>query len=88
MPETPADPYEHTPTTMVFDIFTETSNGLIGLLSHRADTAADPADREAWWERVLAVRDARRSVDPQERQALLEHISAWRSETEMLRAGR
>ncbi|MFE9459518.1 hypothetical protein [Streptomyces californicus] len=88
MPENPADPYEHTPTTMVFDIFTETSNDLIGLLAHRSRTAAAPADREAWWQRVLAVRDDRRSVNPHDRQALLEHISAWRSETETLRAVR
>ncbi len=34
-----------------------------------------PADRYEW-QRVLAVRDARRSVAPYDRRALLEHIAA------------
>ncbi|WP_186779885.1 hypothetical protein [Streptomyces salinarius] len=88
MPEKPAAPYEHTPTAMIFDIFTETSNDLIGLLTHRSDTAADPIVREATWQRVLAVRDARRAVDPQDRQALLEHISVWKAEIETVKAAR
>ncbi|MGW9439610.1 hypothetical protein [Streptomyces sp. NPDC055607] len=74
------DSYEHTPTAMVFDIFTETSNELIGLLTQRSDSATAPAMREEWWKRVLAVRDARRAVDPQDREALLEHISTWKQE--------
>ncbi|MGW2203219.1 hypothetical protein [Streptomyces sp. NPDC001774] len=88
MPKKPTDPYENTPTTMVFDVFTETSNELIGLLTHRSDNATDPDTREAWWQRVLAVRDARRAVDPQNRQALLQRISTWRAEIETLKVAR
>ncbi|MFB8314679.1 hypothetical protein ACFC5T_40175 [Streptomyces sp. NPDC055961] len=83
-----SDPYEHTPTAMVFDVFTEVSNELIGLLTHRSDAATDPVEREAWWQRALGVRDARRAVDPQNRQTLLEHITAWKREIEQLKAAR
>ncbi len=79
MPEHPADRYEHMTTAVVFDIFVEASNDLIGLLAHHSDTATCPAEREEWWQRVLAVRDARRSVAPYDRRALLEHIAAWRA---------
>ncbi|MFG2775111.1 hypothetical protein [Streptomyces sp. NPDC048350] len=74
MPKKPTDPYENTPTAMVFDAFTEASDELIGLLTHRSDTAIDPDTREAWWQQAIAVREARRAVDPQDRQALREHI--------------
>lgn len=88
MSETPRSLDENTPTTIVYDIAVETSNELVGLLTHRSDTAADPATREAWWQRALAVRDARRAVDPLDRQALLDQISLWKTETETLKAGR
>ncbi|MFF2780363.1 hypothetical protein ACFVU3_36355 [Streptomyces sp. NPDC058052] len=88
MSETPRSLDEHTPTTIVYDIAVENANELIGLLAHRSNTAADPATREAWWQRVLAVRDARRAVDPLDRQALLDQISLWKTETETLKAGR
>ncbi|GHE32299.1 hypothetical protein [Streptomyces hydrogenans] len=88
MSQTPRALDEHTPTTIVYDIAAETANELIGLLTHRSDTAADPATREARWQRVLAVRDARRAVDPLDRQALLDQISLWRTEIETLKAGR
>ncbi|MFD7626333.1 hypothetical protein ACFV7Q_09830 [Streptomyces sp. NPDC059851] len=83
-----SDPYEHTPTAMVFDVFTEVSNELVGLLTHRSDAATDPAERELWWQRVLGVRDARRAADPQNRPALLEHITDWKLEIEQLKAAR
>ncbi|KIF01040.1 hypothetical protein PL81_37780 [Streptomyces sp. RSD-27] len=83
-----ADPYENTPTAMVYDVFAETANDLIGLCTHRSDTAPDPAAREQWWQRALAVRDARRAVQPQDREALLQHITSWKQEIEMLKAAR
>lgn len=83
---TGADPYENTPTAMVFDVFSETANDLIGLYMHRCYAATDdPETRERWWQRVLAVRDARRAVDPYDRQALVRHIASWRREIETLR---
>ncbi|MFF2022971.1 hypothetical protein ACFVW2_14380 [Streptomyces sp. NPDC058171] len=88
MPKNPADPYEHTPTAMVFDILTETSNTLVGLLMHRSDTATDPVVREEWWQRVLAVRNTLRTVDPYDRLALLERISLWKAEIETLQVPR
>ncbi|WP_327166847.1 hypothetical protein [Streptomyces zaomyceticus] len=82
------DPYEHTPTAMVFDVFTEVSNDLVGLLTHRSDATTDPAERESWWQRALGVRGTRRAVDPQNREALLSHITAWKLEIEQLKAAR
>ncbi|WP_329468712.1 hypothetical protein [Streptomyces sp. NBC_01431] len=71
---------------MVYDVFAETTNELIGLCTARSDAAADPAERDSWWQRALAVRDLRSSVPAQARQALLEHIAAWKAGIETLNA--
>ncbi|MEV7541167.1 hypothetical protein [Streptomyces sp. NPDC089915] len=83
---TSTDPYEHTPTAMVCDYFFETANDLIGLYVHRCDTATDPEARERWWQHALAIRDARRAVDPYDRQALVQQMASWKQEIESLRA--
>ncbi|MEV7544998.1 hypothetical protein [Streptomyces sp. NPDC089915] len=85
---TDADPYENTPTAMVFDVFSETANDLIAIYVHRSDTAVDPEAREGWWQRALAVRSTRRAVEPYDRQALLRQIASWKQEIEMLKADR
>ncbi|MGW9370279.1 hypothetical protein ACWGVR_09690 [Streptomyces xanthophaeus] len=70
---------EHTPTAMVYDIFAETANELIGRYTALSDAAAQQSDRERWWQLALSVRDERRSVPAQDREALLQHITRWRS---------
>ncbi|MET9610379.1 hypothetical protein ABZZ17_35780 [Streptomyces sp. NPDC006512] len=72
------DPFENTDTAMVYDIFAETGNQLIGRYMARYYAAEDAAERDKWWQLVLKIRDDRRAVDPHDRQALLEHISAWK----------
>ncbi|MFB6784878.1 hypothetical protein ACFCX0_48570 [Streptomyces sp. NPDC056352] len=84
-PVTGTDPHENTPTAMVYDIFAETANDLIGRYTHLSDTSDDEAEREQWWQQALAVRDARRAVKAQDREELLEHIARWKAEAEALR---
>ncbi|MEH0589856.1 hypothetical protein QA942_39825 [Streptomyces sp. B21-106] len=80
------DPYANTPTAMVYDVFAETANELIGLCTARSDAASDPVERDTWWQRALTVRDVRRSVPAQDRQALLRHIAVWKADAEALKA--
>ncbi|MFG2668933.1 hypothetical protein ACGFY6_32435 [Streptomyces sp. NPDC048387] len=75
---------EHTPTAMVYDIFAETANELIGRYTALSDAAVQQSDRERWWQQALAVRDVRRSVPAHDRGALLEHITRWKSDIHAL----
>jgi hypothetical protein len=80
-----ADPYANQSTTVVFDLFAETANKLIGAYSHLADETAG-AEREAWWGKALAVRDARQAVGADDRVALISHISTWQGELDQIEA--
>ncbi|MFI1285151.1 hypothetical protein ACH4U5_31080 [Streptomyces sp. NPDC020858] len=81
-----SDPYENTPTAMVYDVFAETANELIGRYTSLSDAAGDAADRERWWALALAVRDTRRSVPAQAREQLLQSIARWKADIKALEA--
>ncbi|MFH8574013.1 hypothetical protein [Streptomyces sp. NPDC017993] len=81
------DPYEHTPTTLVYDIFAERSGQLIAQYTRLSDTAADGVERERWWQKALEVRDAKRAVPAHDREQLLAHISSWAADIEALKEG-
>jgi hypothetical protein len=83
--ETEPDPHENQPTTVVFDLFAETANKLVGAYSHLADEAS-AADRAAWWSKALAVRDTRQAVRADDRAALLAHIQTWQAELDRIEA--
>lgn len=77
---------DNTPTATLYDIFAETASELIGRYAHLSNTAATDDARTQWWEKVIAVRDARRAVPARDREALTTHIRDWRAEIEALAA--
>lgn len=83
-PNVPADePYANVPTASVYDTFAETANQLTGRLTHLSDSAATPEERDKWWQKVMALRNAKRAVPAHDRAQLIAHIQQW--ETELAR---
>lgn len=80
----PADPYQDVPTTVVFDEFSETATTLTGLYNSRSKGAATAEKREEWWDKVMALRNARRAVPAHDRDQLIAHITRWTREIEEL----
>ncbi|MFG2331007.1 hypothetical protein ACGFMM_15425 [Streptomyces sp. NPDC048604] len=74
------DPYENTPTATVYDVFADTATRLAGLFVHLSDTAPTAEEREEWWRKVMALRDAKRAVPARDREQLMVHIERWRGE--------
>ncbi|MFJ8195281.1 hypothetical protein ACIQ8D_36980 [Streptomyces sp. NPDC096094] len=74
-----SDPYENTPTSVVYDIFTEVYGQLVGRYTELSD-AAGGAEQERWWERVIALRDEKRAVPAFDREQLIAHIKQWTDE--------
>jgi hypothetical protein len=52
-------------------------------LSKAAPTSEE---REAWWAKVLRLRDLQDGVPAGDRAALIEHIHRWRAELKALKA--
>ncbi|MFJ3883451.1 hypothetical protein ACIPW5_39135 [Streptomyces sp. NPDC090077] len=80
-------PYEHRPTAVVYDIFTEASVRLIGEYTHRSDQAATDVDRDRWWAKAMEVRDTKLAVPAHDRGQLIEYIGKWTAEADRLEAG-
>ncbi|NGO40639.1 hypothetical protein [Streptomyces ureilyticus] len=75
----PIDPYANVPTASVYDTFAETATKLSGRYTRLADTASSPEEREEWWQKVLALRDAKRAVPAHDRAQLIAHIQQWQA---------
>ncbi|MFJ7271978.1 hypothetical protein ACIQV3_35980 [Streptomyces sp. NPDC099050] len=82
---TATDPYENVPTTLVYDTFAETATQLTGLYVRRSDTAPTPEERQLWWQKVMTLRDAKRSVPAHDRVQLIAHIQQWNTELKALK---
>ncbi|TCC33876.1 hypothetical protein E0H75_42215 [Kribbella capetownensis] len=76
--------FDNVPTAMVFDAFTETAASLSSRYMRLSDESTTTAETEAWWTKVLALRDAQRDVPADDRAALIEHIQRWRTELKTL----
>lgn len=59
---TATDPYENVPTALVYDTFAETATQLTGRYVHKSDTAPTAEERQQWWQKVMDLRDVKRSV--------------------------
>ncbi|MEV8476171.1 hypothetical protein [Streptomyces sp. NPDC051173] len=83
-----SDPYENTPTSMVYEEFAEAESQLSAqyISLHRA--ATDEAERARLWQKVIGLRDAKRAVPAHDRGQLISHIRIWRAELAGLKAGR
>ncbi|MFJ8166516.1 hypothetical protein ACIRBY_37130 [Streptomyces sp. NPDC096136] len=81
------DPYEHRPTAVIYDIFAEASNRLIGAYTHRSDQAVTDEDSDHWWQLAMEVRNTKLAVPARDRAQLIEYIGRWTAEAERLEAG-
>ncbi|MBV2362201.1 hypothetical protein ACFPZ0_04120 [Streptomonospora nanhaiensis] len=80
--------YTTAPITVVYDVFAETANRLTGRYVHLAEHAATEAEHEDWKAKIFDLRDERRAVDPDDKDALIAHIRRWRAETDALESRR
>ena len=78
--------FDNVPTAMVYDTFAEAASALSGRYMRLSDTAPTSQEREAWWTKVLELRDLKRSIHPDDRAALIEHVHRWRTELKALKA--
>ncbi|MEU7106450.1 hypothetical protein ABZ951_15540, partial [Streptomyces sp. NPDC046215] len=56
------DPYENTPTAMVYEEFAEAESQLSAQYIARHRAAADEAERARLWQKIIDLRDAKRAV--------------------------
>ena len=85
---TTPDPYENTPTAVVYDVFAETATRLVGRFTRLSDTATTAEERQEWWSKAIALRDAKRAVPAHDREQLIVHILRWKSELARLEGDR
>jgi hypothetical protein len=78
--------FENVATAMVYDTFTEAAASLSSRYMRLSDEATTTAETEAWWAKILELRDAQRDVPAGDRAALIEHIQRWRTELRTLEA--
>ncbi|MFD4764024.1 hypothetical protein ACFWOJ_35905 [Streptomyces sp. NPDC058439] len=78
------DPYHDVPTAVVFDLFAEAANRLIGRLAHLSDHAGTKAERDKWWAMAMQLRNTRHAVPAHDREQLISCISRWTRELEEL----
>lgn len=78
--------FENVPTAMVYDAFTDAAASLSSRYMRLSDEATTTAEIEAWWAKVLELRDAQRDVPASDRAALIEHIQRWRTELKAFEA--
>ncbi|WP_331725694.1 hypothetical protein OG264_38905 (plasmid) [Streptomyces xanthophaeus] len=83
---TATDPYENVPTALVYDTFAETATQLTGRYVHKSDTAPTAEERQQWWQKVMDLRDVKRSVPAHDRTQLIAHIQRWTAELKVLKA--
>ncbi|WP_306366646.1 hypothetical protein [Nocardiopsis sp. CC223A] len=70
--------------TVLYDIFVDTATRLSGKYVALSRKASTEDERRRWWAEVMELRDLERSVDPDDREALIAHIEEWRAEVARL----
>ncbi|MFJ5901879.1 hypothetical protein ACIQFZ_42655 [Streptomyces sp. NPDC093064] len=83
-PQRKPSAYHDAPTAMVFDLLAETATRLIGRYNHLSETATTKEELDAWWEKVIRLRDAKRAVPAQDPDQLIARIQEWTEELELL----
>ena len=78
--------FENVPTAMVYDTFTEAASALSSRYMRLSDAAPTSQEQDAWWAKVLELRDVQHDVPAGDRAALIEHIQRWRAELKTLEA--
>ncbi|MDX6238464.1 MAG: hypothetical protein QOG10_3279 [Kribbellaceae bacterium] len=78
--------FENIPTAEVYDTFTDAASALSARYMRLSKAAPTSEEREAWWAKVLRLRDLQDGVPAGDRAALIEHIHRWRAELKALKA--
>jgi hypothetical protein len=73
-------PWEQLPMPMLYDGFMDTAMVLSGEYLGQEPEATFTAEAGRWWARVVGLRASMRAVDPDDREALLDHMQRWRDE--------
>jgi hypothetical protein len=79
------DFYTKSPTTVIYDIFSDTATRLGGKYVALSRKATTPEEREAWRAKLRDVEDQQRAVAAGDREALITHIKRWQAEVAELR---
>lgn len=66
--------------TVLYDVMADTATALSGRYIELGEQAATPEEDEAWDAKLMALRDERWRVDPNDREAILEHTRRWAEE--------
>jgi hypothetical protein len=69
------------PTPTLYDLFQDVATALTGLYMERYREATDESVAVRWWEKVLAVRELTRTVDPDDHAALAGWVTRWQQES-------
>ncbi|MEY9211826.1 zeta toxin family protein [Thermobifida halotolerans] len=77
--------YSYSPTSVLYDVFDSTATQLSGAHLTLIRRAADDGEGQTWRTRRRAVEERRRAVDPDDRDALVQHTRLWLSEIAALR---
>jgi hypothetical protein len=68
------------PAATLFDLLQDAAAKLTGYYAQRHRDAATQPESDAWWQRMLSVRDRVRAVDPDDRPAIIGQIVQLRRE--------
>ena len=80
--------YSTASMAVLFDMAAEITTQLGGKYIALARAAQNEDEREQWRQRRYEVEDTHAALDPDDRQAIIDHIVLWRSELAQLRGRR
>ncbi|WP_444960884.1 hypothetical protein [Nocardiopsis sp. M1B1] len=66
--------------SVLYDVMHDTATALSGRYIELGERASTPEEDEAWDAKLMALRDKRRQVDPNDRNAIIEHTRRWAAE--------
>ncbi|MEY9210576.1 hypothetical protein NI17_024195 (plasmid) [Thermobifida halotolerans] len=69
---------------VLYDVLCDTATALTGRYIELGRAAKTPEEEEYWSSRIMALRNERRSVDHNDREAIREHTRRWVRELEEL----
>ncbi|WP_432945807.1 hypothetical protein ACQPXM_06560 [Kribbella sp. CA-253562] len=81
--------FDNVPTAMMYEVFAAAGADLTARYMRFNRSASTQEEQDAWWAKVLQLRNLKNSVPAHDRAALIEHIHQWRAElTELDTDGR
>ncbi|MGW8526973.1 hypothetical protein [Nocardiopsis sp. NPDC055824] len=66
--------------SVLYDAMSDTATALTGRYLELGENAATPEEEEVWDAKVMALREERRRVPSDDRDAIVEHTRRWAAE--------